>query len=79
MKTVDKNFSIYLWIEIIALIASLVMIFKYRTVADKQFWFGLSITLAIQVILMLAADYTASKRAGVYTQQLEQYTNNKGR
>ncbi|HTS45543.1 MAG TPA: hypothetical protein VMH01_14190 [Puia sp.] len=71
MKTVNKNFVIYRWIEIAFIGVGLALIFLYKSGPEKAFWFGLGLTLAIQAAIMLCADYFAEKRAGVYTTQLE--------
>jgi uncharacterized membrane protein len=71
MEVVNKNFVLYRWVEIILAIAGLTMFYLYRTNADKQFWLGLGIALAIQALIMLSADYFAEKRALLYTQQLK--------
>jgi len=75
MKTVNKNFIIYRWIEIIFLLSGIALIFLHRANPDKAFWFGLGITLAIQALLMLVADYFAEQRAGAYTSLLEKFIN----
>src|SRR5882672_3895210 len=75
MKTVNKSFVIYRWIEIVLLLAGIVLIFLYRANPDKAFWFGLGLTLAIQATLMLPADYFAEKRAKIYSGQLENFIN----
>jgi membrane protein YdbS with pleckstrin-like domain len=74
MKTVMKNFVIYRWVEIAFLITGLVLIFLYRSSPDKSFWYGFGITLALQAVIMLGADYFAEKRGKVYTNQLEKVT-----
>lgn len=71
MKTVMKNFVIYRWVEIAFLIAGLILIILYRTDADKKFWYGLGMTLAIQAVVMLGADYFAEKRGKGYTEELQ--------
>jgi hypothetical protein len=76
MKTVNKNFTIYRWTEIIFLLSGIALIFLYRTNPDKTFWFGLGVTLAVQAVLMLLADYFAEQRAEAYTNLLEKFINN---
>jgi len=71
METVMKNFAIYRWIEIALIIAGLVLIFLFRQDPDKSFWYGLGITLAVQAVLMLGADYFAEKRGAVYIKELQ--------
>jgi uncharacterized membrane protein len=71
MKTVMKNFVIYRWVEIAFIIAGLILIFLFRKNADKTFWYGFGIALAIQAIIMLGADYFAESRGRVYTNELQ--------
>lgn len=73
METVNKNFVIYRWIEVILLIAGLAMIFLYKNNVAKQFFLGLAITLTIQAAIMLAADFVAEKRAINYVKGLESF------
>ncbi len=70
MKTVMKNFVIYRWLEIAFIITGIVLIFLFRTNPDKTFWYGFGITLALQGVIMLGADYFAEKRGKVYTEEL---------
>jgi len=75
MKTVNTNFSIYKWIEIIFLLAGVLMIILYRANPDRSLWYGLGVTLTIQAVLMLAADYFAAQRASEYTSLLDEFIN----
>jgi len=77
MKTVNKNFAIYRWAEIILLAVGLVLFFIFRSNPDKTFLFGMSITLALQAGLMLTADQIAEKRALLYSKGLEAFVNKK--
>lgn len=77
MKTVNRSFSIYKWIEFIFLLAGVSIIFLCRTNPDRSLWYGLGITLTIQAVLMLVADYFAAQRAGEYTSLLEEFINKK--
>ena len=72
MKTVMKNFVIYRWVEIAFIITGLVLIFLFRLNADKTFWYGFGIALAIQAVIMLGADYFAEQRGKKYVNELEQ-------
>jgi len=72
MNTVMKNFVIYRWVEIAFIIAGVVLIFLLRSNPDKTFWYGLGITLAIQGVLMLGADFFAEQRGKVYRQNLQE-------
>ena len=71
MKTVMKNFIIYRWVEIAFIITGLILIFLFRLNADKSFWYGFGVTLAIQAVIMLGADYFAEKRGKIYFYDLE--------
>ena len=71
MKAVMKNFIIYRWVEIAFILTGIFLIFLFRTNPDRTFWYGLGITLAIQAVLMLGADYFAEKRGAVYTKELQ--------
>ena len=73
MEKVNKNFLLFRWIEIALLIAGIVLIFLYRSNADKTFLYGLGLGLAIQAFLMLGADYFAEARARVYTKGLKEF------
>lgn len=72
MQTVNKNFVIYRYTEIALAIVGLVLIFLFHSNTDSAFWFGVGITLTIQSLTMLGADYFAEKRALVYTKQIEE-------
>lgn len=74
METVNKNFTIFLYAETALLLAGIILIIVYKTNTGKQFWYGLGLTLAIQAVLMLGADYFAEKRAKLYTEQLKSLT-----
>ncbi|HLK27877.1 MAG TPA: hypothetical protein VKT28_04805 [Puia sp.] len=73
MQTVNKNFVIYRWIEIVFIVTGIAVIIYFKNNQEKSFWAGLGITLAIQAALMLGADYFAEKRAKVYMEQLESF------
>lgn len=73
MQKVTQRFAIYKWAEIAFIIAGIVLIILYRIRPDKAFWFGLGITLIIQALLMLSADYFAEKRAKEYTAKLQAF------
>lgn len=72
MKKVMKNFVIYRWMEIVFIIAGLILIFLFRINADKSFWYGLGIALALQGVFMLGADYFAENRGKEYSKKLEE-------
>lgn len=71
MKTVNKKFIIYRYVEIALAVSGLFLLVLYRTNAEMSFWFGLGLTLCIQSLFMLGADYFAEKRAKEYTKAIE--------
>jgi Mg2+/citrate symporter len=73
MQTVNKNFIIYRWIEIVFVVTGISLTIYFKGNQEKLFWFGLGITLAIQAALMFGADFFAEKRAKIYTEQLESF------
>ncbi len=72
MKKVMDNFVLFRWLEIFFAVAGIVLIFLFRTNAERVFWYGLGLTLAIQAILMLSADFVAEKRGKQYVAKLQQ-------
>lgn len=70
MQIVNKNFVIYRYTEIVLAITGIALFVLFRNKTEKAFWFGLGITLAIQSVLMLGADYFAEQRAKIYTAEL---------
>jgi hypothetical protein len=74
MEKVNQHFVIYRWIEILFLLAGVVLIFIFRQNGDQRFFFGLGITLAIQALILISADYVAENRAITYTNQLKAFT-----
>jgi drug/metabolite transporter (DMT)-like permease len=77
MKTVMKNFVIYRYTEIILALAGIGLFIYFRNDADKQFWKGLGLALAIMALLTLIADYAAEKRGKVYTKGIESFIQGK--
>lgn len=77
MKKVMKSFVIYRYTEIILVIAGIILFFYFRTNADRQFWKGMGLTLAVMAATALIADYFAEKRGAVYTKELEQIVSGK--
>ena len=71
MKQVNARFLIYRWVEVGCIGAGILLMILYRKSTAGMFWFGLGVTLTIQAVLMLAADYFAEQRAVRYTKQLE--------
>ncbi|MFN8244188.1 MAG: hypothetical protein U0X40_09085 [Ferruginibacter sp.] len=74
MKTVMKNFVIYRYTEIALALMGIGLFFYFRTAPGQQLWKGLGLTLAIQALLMLGADYFAEQRGKIYQQGLEAMT-----
>lgn len=72
MEKVQSNFTVYKYAEIALLVAGIVLIVLFRTNADKQFWYGLGIALAIQSVICLGADMSAAKRGDRYLKELIQ-------
>lgn len=77
METVNKNFVIYRWVEIVLAVVGLGLIFYFKSNLANVFWFGFGIALFAQSIIMLGADYFAEQRALTYTKGLESFINRK--
>ena len=73
MEKVMKNFVIYRYTEIVMAIIGLGLFFYFRNFASGEYWKGLGMTLAIQAILMLGADYSATQRAKIYFRGLNRF------
>jgi hypothetical protein len=73
MQTVVKNFAVIKWAEAGLIATGLVLIFYFRTNADKAFWYGFGLTLTLQAILLFFADSSAEKRAIQYTNGIESF------
>lgn len=73
MKAVLENFAIIKWVEMALVITGLVLIFYFRTNAGKAFGFGLGITLVIQAMIILFANYSSERRAILYTKGIENF------
>ena len=71
MQQVLKKFAIIKWVEAALVVTGLLLIYYNRANVNQAFWYGLGITLTIQVVIMLFADYSAEKRAQQYTKGLE--------
>jgi uncharacterized membrane protein HdeD (DUF308 family) len=74
MKKVNSRFVTYRWIEIMLTLAGAVLVFYFRAKPSGQFWFGLGVTLALQGVIMLGADYMAEQRSRAYTSGIEAFT-----
>jgi hypothetical protein len=77
IKTLNKYFVLCRWIETALLITGAVLLFYSRGNPKKAFLLGLGITLLIQLVLMLGAGLFAEKRAVLYKEQLENFTEKK--
>ena len=71
MKTVMKNFVIYRYVEIVLAVMGIGLFIYFRNNTAQQYWKGAGLTLAIQALLMLGADYFAEQRGKVYSKALE--------
>jgi hypothetical protein len=68
MVSVMKKFEVYRYTEIALALAGIFLFF-----ICTGFWKGLGLTLAIQALLMLGADFFAEQRGRSYTRALTQY------
>lgn len=75
MQQVNRNFVIVRYTEIGLLLAGLLLFFLFKTQPARAFWMGFGLTLAIEALLSLGADYFAERRAGIYTRGLMEFTN----
>ena len=73
MKTVMTNFIIYRYVEIVLALMGLGLFFYFRNNTAQQLWKGIGLTLAIQALLMLGADYFAEQRGRIYYNKLEEF------
>ncbi len=71
MKTVMKNFIIYRYAEITLALIGIGLFIYFRINVAHGFWKGVGLTLAIQALLMLGADYFAEQRGKTYYKALE--------
>lgn len=77
MQKVNNNFIIIRWVEMALATAGIFILFYYSTDASKVFLAGVGLTLTIQAIIMLGADYFAEKRAKIYTAGIETFISEK--
>jgi hypothetical protein len=73
MRKVERNFTIYRWVEIAMIIAGIILIFWFRNKSMQIFWLGFGISLAIMSAELFFADFIAEKRAVHYTSLLENF------
>jgi hypothetical protein len=73
MKTVNRNFVIYRWVEIFFALAGGGIYLYFRGRPGQGFLTGLGLALAIQAIFLLGADYFAEKRALRYTRGIQSF------
>ena len=73
IETVMKKFIIYRYAEIVLALIGLGLFFYFCCNITQQFLKGLGLTLAIQALLMLGADYFAEQRGKVYTEGLQKF------
>jgi len=71
MEKLMKKFVIYRYVEILLALAGLGLFLYFRNNGSKMFWKGLGLTLAIQALLMLGADYFAESRGKIYKAELQ--------
>ena len=74
MEKVNKNFSLYMWIEILLLAAGIGLYFYSRNNDARIFWSGLGLALALQALISLGFDYFAQQRAKSYTKGLVEFS-----
>lgn len=77
MELVNKNFVIYRWVEMLLAFAGIFILFYFTSDASKVFVTGIGLTLTIQSLLMLGADYFAEKRAKNYTEGIHWFIKEK--
>lgn len=70
MEKVMQNFTVYKWIEIILILASIILLIIFYS-SPQTYWKGLALGLLIQAIIMLSLDVLAENRGQVYIEQLQ--------
>jgi hypothetical protein len=73
MKTVNKNFVIYRWMEIICLAVGILLVVVFCKIESRQLFLGIGLGLAVQAAIMLCADFFAEQRALKYTRGIEEF------
>lgn len=74
MEKVNKNFGLYMWVEIVLLVAGVGLFFYFRNNEGRIFWTGFGLALALQAIISLGFDYFAQQRAKLYTKGLVNFS-----
>ena len=70
MEKVMQNFTVYKWIEIVLILASIILLIIFYS-SPQTYWKGLALGLLIQAIIMLSLDVLAENRGQVYIEQLQ--------
>jgi hypothetical protein len=70
MEKVMQNFTVYKWIEIVLILASIILLITFYS-SPQTYWKGLALGLLIQAIMMLSLDVLAENRGQVYIEQLQ--------
>lgn len=74
MEKVMNNFTIYKWIEVILIVASIILLIIYYS-SPQTYWKGLALGLLIQAGIMLSLDVLAEKRGKNYMEKLQEIHN----
>ncbi len=70
METVNKNFTLYKWVEIALLLCGIIITFA---VSRNSAWYAAAIGLILQSSLMLVADLFAEHRAYHYVDCINRF------
>lgn len=73
MKGIQQKFEWYKWVQWLLLAAGVILAVVCRNNLESRFWLGLGLALCIQAIILITVYYMAARRAGIYTQKLEQF------
>ena len=71
MATVNKNFTVYKWVEIALLLGAIGVTFA---VSRNSAWYAAAIGMIIQASLMLVADLFAEHRAHHYVEAIQRFS-----
>lgn len=74
MEKVNKNFNLYMWVELLLLAAGIGLYFYSRNNVARIFWSGLGLALVLQAMISLGFDYFAQQRAKSYTKGLVDFS-----